>query len=304
MIPFIRPALVESWTARGLRLRADAGAEETLNACSDTNSFGLLVRRAVEELHPRTVLDVGCGCGIPTIEAAQAGADEVHGIDIARANVVLARENVLRAGLDRTVSVHHSSWELLAARFPQAVPSELVVANPPYLPGGTGATVDGGEDGARLVRELIEHVSPRTRGLALLFGSVSNPLSILALLEAKGWTVECIQAHAVRFGAYTSLPSTLGVLKQRRRQHTSFFWDMPHGIAAGDRAPHAYLVLGVVATRGAPRNGMLPTMQRLLVDFQRFGPDSLGQALLPVPLEVGSYFGPGDTSVREAAAPL
>lgn len=289
MIPRLGPRLVESWLARGLRLRAhEADANETLDASSDTESFGRLVRTAVQTLRPRTVLDVGCGCGIPTIEAAVAGSRQVYGIDLARANVLLARENVARAGLMDRIAVRRASWEYVHHAVPEAREVELLVANPPYVAGGIGATVDGGADGTRLLRAIIDRCPPNASGLALLFGSVSNPLAVIAHLEASGWSVERLQVHAVRFGRYTSRADTLRKLQTLRRTHRAFFCDLEP--VRPDRAPHAYLVLGVVARRRVARGSLIPAVQQMLLGFQHAGLAGLAEARAPVPLDLGTYF--------------
>ena len=283
---------VESWRARGLRL--GSGDEATLASPDDTNSFALLVRQAVETLQPETVLDVGCGCGIPTVEAAESGASQVVGIDVAKANVALARQNVTRAGLAHRVLVHHRRWEDASAA---DISFDLVVANPPYLPSASGVAVDGGPDGTRMLQAIVSRMPASASGLALLFGSVSNPLEVLGLLAGRGWSVQSLFAHVVPFGRYTSTPAMLRVLHRQRLAGTAWF-----GRVDGLEPVHAYVVLGVVAKRGRAPRGLAEALRAALEAFQRFGPDALDEADLPVPFETASYLLTAPRGTRSSAA--
>jgi precorrin-6B methylase 2 len=250
---------------------------DTLDDPAETAAFARLVRRAVAQLRPRRVLDVGCGTGLPTIEAARAGAPRVIGIDLAPCNVFVARRNVRSAGLDPSVTVHHARWQDVLDGAFHVGEVDLLVANPPYVPGGEGNAVDGGPRGTRLLDAITERLPASVRGVALLFGSLSDPLHVLAQLERQGLVVTELFGMSVPFGRYTSQPGTLSLLKRLRQQHVAWFCDAD--AADSNCAPHAYLTLGVLAERRAQpaREGVLTfpesprALARLLESYQRSG---------------------------------
>lgn len=280
--------LVDFWRARGARIAS--GNDATLASPDDTNSFALLVRRAVRQMAPQVVLDVGCGCGIPTMEAVAAGAPHAIGLDVLPANIALTRSNATRAGLGDRITARLMGWEQVARGRLDRAGIDLVVANPPYLPAAAGLAVDGGPDGARFLRAIIAGVPKSASGLALLFGSLSNPVAVLATLAKEGWRVESMFAHAVRFGGYTSAAATLRALHRLRRLRAAFFCD----VAAEDPllAGHSYLVFGIVATRGRAPSGLEASVTTLVHAFERFGLRALDAVRLPVPFEAASYFDP------------
>jgi hypothetical protein len=248
----------------------------TLDDPAETGMYAKLVRLAVASLRPTSVLDVGCGAGIPTAAAARAGAQVVVGIDIVRRNLELARATIERAGLNGRVRLHHASWDDVARGRADGGGMELVVANPPYVPEGPGSAVNGGPRGTRLLEAIIAQAPGRTQGLALLFGSISDPLSILDRLDACGFEARELLAESVPFGAYTSQPPTLAVLRHMRERGEAWFCDTE---ASSDCAPHAYLTLGVIARRSATRTRrnepLRATLRRVLAHYQARGPGVL-----------------------------
>ncbi|MBA3563639.1 MAG: class I SAM-dependent methyltransferase [Gammaproteobacteria bacterium] len=268
------------WTSKGLELSNGAG--ETFHSADDTNSFTMLVGRAVAHIDPRLVIDLGCGCGIPTIEAAARGALAVQGVDISEANAALARRNVSRARLDGRVGVHCADWrELLHEARP-----DLLVSNPPYVPQGAHPTVNGGPDGADVVRAMIDAVPDSTRGVALLFGSISNPVSVVQHIEERGWRVGWLSCHGVPFGLYTSRPATVVALRALQREGRAWFHEAELGSGSALRT---YVVFGLIAERGKPGNSLADAMTCLLVRFQRHGWKALQDVVLPVPFDCGTY---------------
>ena len=61
-------------------------------------------------LYNKTVLDIGCGTGILSLFAADAGAKHVVGVDIS-AMVEIARENVINNGFENKISVFRGRVE-------------------------------------------------------------------------------------------------------------------------------------------------------------------------------------------------
>lgn len=245
----------------------------TLDDALETRLFGELVYRAVRHLGARHVLDVGCGVGTPTLEAARAGAARVVGVDLIRENVARAHANILRSRLDGRVSAHHASWrDVVSGRF--AIGDvDLVVSNPPYVPGGRGSAVDDGPRGTSILDAIVDGVPGSVRGLALLFGSLSDPLQVIARLQARGFALRELLLEPVPFGRYTSEPATLATLLRLRREGHAWFSD---AAPAGGGAPHQYLTMGVVAQREAEPSSSRASAWRarvaaLLDTYQRTG---------------------------------
>jgi SAM-dependent methyltransferase len=254
-----------------------------LDDSDETAAFGRLVRRAVVRFQPRRVLDVGCGAGLPTLEAALAGAPRVVGIDVEPRNVFLARGNIRSAGLEARVTAHSASWEdvLSGTFYPGQV--DLVVANPPYVPSGDGVAVDGGPTGTRLLDSIIDGMPASVRGTALLFGSLSDPHHVLSRLERRGMQIVDVFAQPVRFGRYTSAAPTLAALHRLRARRMAWFCDAPN---APDLAPHEYLRLAVFAQRVehpqprrvVPFREFQRSLARLLEVYQQHGCSALSGA--------------------------
>ncbi len=260
-------------------LREDRAAEPAaapldapLDDPADTAAFAELVHAAVADLRPCTVLDVGCGSGLPTLTAARAGALRVFGVDPLPDNVARARAAFLRASLAHRVTAHRGTWDdLRTGRLPVTA-VDLVVSNPPYVPGGVGLAVDGGPTGTAIADALVDHLPFDTPALALLVGSITDPLALLHRLAARDLTVTRALVRPLPFGRYTSRPSTLATLRRLRRAGRAFFCDLP------GPSPHAYLTLGLVAQRGAAPTGVPEALTRLLAAFQHAGPSLFGAA--------------------------
>jgi release factor glutamine methyltransferase len=115
-------------------------------------------------------IDVGTGSGcIACAVAAEHPGARVVAVEVSRGAVQLARDNVVRLGLAGRVTVEES--DLFSALPPMR--ADLVVANPPYLPGGLldslapevsrydpRLALDGGADGLDLIGRRVDE-APR-----------------------------------------------------------------------------------------------------------------------------------------------
>lgn len=167
----------------------------------------LLLRAALAENLPASasVLDVGTGTGRIALGMAAAGAADVTAIDISRRAVWAARLNSRLHGLP--IRAHRG--DLLGAvagrRF------DLILANPPYAPCGTGLpgrhsrtrAWDAGLDG----RELLDRIclsSPahlKAGGVVLLVHSgLCGVERTVDLLESVGLDAEIIAKVVIPFG--------------------------------------------------------------------------------------------------------
>ena len=265
-------------TLRIFEFPASASITRTFDDPDETAIYAQLVRLAVTSTRAQRVLDVGCGSGVATLEAARAGAREVVGIDSELTSIDMARVNIRQARQKVHVSAHFACWEdVFCGRFP-ACP-DLLVSNPPYVPGGVGPAVDGGFFGTSLLNHIIDHVPSSARAVALLFGSITDPLTFLSRVAKRGFEVTHLTGHSVPFGTYTSRPSTLRHLRFLREHGRAFFCDGPN---TRGRAPHAYLTMGMLAHRnpGAPAraSALLEAARSRLLTYQEEGMDHLSAA--------------------------
>lgn len=246
----------------------------TLDDDAETSAYGSLIARAVRSLDASSVLDVGCGIGSPTLEAAHAGARRVRGIDIVGRNVERANLNFCRSGLHGRVTAHHASWQDVISGELAIGDVDLVVSNPPYVPSGEGTAVDGGPTGTTLLNAIIDELPQSVAGVALMFGSLSDPVAVIDRLARRGFSITDLELEPVPFGRYTSAPKTLAALKRLRALGRSWFCDVP---SDGLGAPHAYLTFGVIARRSDPvqpagaRRTWREQLKSLLDSYQRTG---------------------------------
>jgi release factor glutamine methyltransferase len=157
---------------------------------SDTWLLAAVMRRQ-PQLRGGTVLDVCTGSGALAIAAALAGARAVTAIDVSRRAVLSARLGARLNG----VRVEALRGDLLGAvrgrRF------DLIVSNPPYLPGAAGGPpargqarhIEGGANGRRLLDRLIDsapaHLTPG--GILLVtHSSLNGELATLERMQAAG----------------------------------------------------------------------------------------------------------------------
>lgn len=152
-----------------------------------------------------TVLDVFTGTGVLAIAAAKQGARSVTAIDIDRRAVLNTRLNA---------RLNHARVRALCGDLFAPVDGErfdLIVANPPYLPGtsdelpsgGTARAWEGGVDGRLLVDRLCrESPSHLTSGGSLLI--------VHSSLCGEQATIECLARVGMRAGTLARQKGPLG----------------------------------------------------------------------------------------------
>jgi release factor glutamine methyltransferase len=152
---------------------------------------------------PRLAIDVGAGSGcIACAIAAERPAARVVAIDRSPAAAAVARENVEALGLGDRIDVVVA--DLLAPL--GAADADLIIANLPYIPTSTLATLspevtrhepvaalDGGADGLAEIRRLIE-----TAGSRLADGGVM-------VLETAGGTQTSVVVELMRTAGFTGV---------------------------------------------------------------------------------------------------
>lgn len=148
----------------------------------------------------RSVLDLCTGSGMLAIKAAQLGSDRVTAVDVSRRSVFTVRLNARLNGV-RVNAVRGDLFEpVRAQRF------DVIVSNPPYVPGEPDAVPGRGrsrawEAGPRgrlfldpICAQAAEYLNPG--GVILLVHSViCSEQETVEALEANGLTTTIAQRH-------------------------------------------------------------------------------------------------------------
>jgi release factor glutamine methyltransferase len=157
-----------------------------------------------ETLPPRAaVLDVGTGTGALALAAASRGAC-VTAVDISRRAVWTARLNALLA---RT-RVHVLHGDLTAPVAGRTF--DLVLANPPYVPGpgvpprrGPARAWEAGRDGRLVLDRICRDVPPLLRRggvLLMVHSDLSGVSTTLGRMRAAGLSAEVTEQRWVALG--------------------------------------------------------------------------------------------------------
>jgi release factor glutamine methyltransferase len=198
---------------RALRVRALPGV---WRPHSDARMLAALVaeRRLALEAD---VLDVFTGTGALGLAAAASGARSVTAVDISRRALLTVRLNALRNG----VRVRTLRGDLVAPV--QGETFDLIVANPPYYPGGETLPArglarawEGGSDGRRLVDRFCTEAPGRLRPggrLLLVHNTLIGESQSLERLEARGLHTEVLLRHRGPFGPVGR--AALALLRER-----------------------------------------------------------------------------------------
>ncbi|HTX31080.1 MAG TPA: HemK2/MTQ2 family protein methyltransferase [Solirubrobacteraceae bacterium] len=153
------------------------------------------------------VLDLCTGSGALAIAAARQGASEVTAVDISRRAVAAVRLNAL-VNRARVRAVRGDLFAAVAGRR-----FDLIVSNPPYLPGevselphrGLARATEGGRSGrafldriaARAAAHLTEHGT-----VLLVYSSVCNEPETLEALRAGGLSPRVVLRHRGPLGPH------------------------------------------------------------------------------------------------------
>ena len=134
-----------------------------------------LTRPSTEEAEPvplSRVVDVGTGSGAVAVVLARElpGSPTVYAVDVDAEALAVAAENVRRHDLDERVVLREGhllgpvsgegSFELIAANLPYIPTDRLSTLMPDVRLYEPHRALDGGADGATLVRELVDQARP------------------------------------------------------------------------------------------------------------------------------------------------
>ncbi len=155
----------------------------------------LLVELALER-RPRTVLDLGTGCGAIALAIKQALPQaRVVAVEASAAALVLARRNAARHAL--AIELRHGQWfePVAGERF------DLIVGNPPYVAQGDphlaqgdlrfepSAALVAGADGLEAIRDIVRQAANflAPGGWLLLEHGLGQEAAVCQLLGLRGF---------------------------------------------------------------------------------------------------------------------
>jgi release factor glutamine methyltransferase len=162
----------------------------------------MLARRLAEEapLGGKSVLDLCTGSGLLAVVAARNGASPVVAVDVSRRALWSAWLNAALNG----VEVQTARGDLFGAV--RGRQFDLIVSNPPYLPGdvlelprrGAERAWEGGPSGRifldRICVQVYDYLRPGG-AILLLHSSVCNIPQTLSALAARGLSTEIVMSH-------------------------------------------------------------------------------------------------------------
>jgi ribosomal protein L11 methyltransferase len=153
-------------------------AGEAFGTAHHATTFGCLVAidRLARTVHFKRILDLGCGSGVLAIAAARVWPHAaIHGVDIDRPSVLVARENAKANGSEGRIAFHCGAGVALP-RIRQAAPFDLIIAN--ILAGPL----------VQLAPELRRHTT--AGGLVLLSGLLDREAArVSATYRAQGFAL-------------------------------------------------------------------------------------------------------------------
>jgi release factor glutamine methyltransferase len=155
---------------------------------------------------PATVLDFGTGSGCLAITVAVKQPQAmVHALDVSEPALEVARRNAARHRVAERIQFHLGDG---LAALPAGLSFDLLMANPPYIPGAEIATLEpevrdhdprlaleGGTDGLDCYRMLASGAAgwlKRGAKLMLELGD-GQSAAVSGLLDQQGWVVEVVQ---------------------------------------------------------------------------------------------------------------
>lgn len=127
----------------------------------------LVAEAPLSEPAPRTAFDLGTGTGVLAAILARRGVSEVVATDISARAVECATDNMDRLGVADRVTV------VEADLYPDGM-ADLVVCNPPWLPGEPTSTLEAGiyDPDSDMLRRfldgLLDHLTPGGEGWLVL----------------------------------------------------------------------------------------------------------------------------------------
>jgi len=159
-----------------------------------------LVAQAPLPHKAQTAFDIGAGTGVLSAVLARRGLRRVVATDMDARALGCARENIARLGLDAQVEI------IQADLFPEGQ-AELVVCNPPWLPGKPSSAIEYAiyDPDSRMLRGFLSglnaHLAPGGEGW-LILSDFAEHLGLRSREQLLGWIegagLEVAGRHDVR----------------------------------------------------------------------------------------------------------
>ena len=182
----IVPAWMDSPDESRIPIKIDPGMAFGTGTHPTTQLVLDFMEDVIDELNPKTLIDVGCGSGILSIGALKLGIEKALGVDVDAASVESSRENADVNGIgDEFIIGQGSVDEILAGNF-EFKSAPLVVANilAPILirltEAGMGTLVSPG--GRLILSGILEEREADIRAVV-----ASHQLEILERRQMGDW---------------------------------------------------------------------------------------------------------------------
>ena len=182
----IVPAWMDSPDESRIPIKIDPGMAFGTGTHPTTQLVLDFMEDVIDELNPKTLIDVGCGSGILSIGALKLGVERALGVDVEAASVESSRENADVNGIgDEFIIGQGSVDEILAGNF-EFKSAPLVVANilAPILirltEAGMGTLVSPG--GRLILSGILEEREADIRAVV-----ASHQLEILERRQMGDW---------------------------------------------------------------------------------------------------------------------
>ena len=146
------------------------------------------------------LVDLGTGSGAIAIALADSFPQtQVHGVDLSREALVIAKQNAATAQLTDNITFYQGSWWNPLAHLQDKV--SAMVANPPYIPSAElpklqpevfrhepHLALDGGTDGLDAIRHLVKTAPQylKSEGLWLIELMAGQASAVMDLLSLQG----------------------------------------------------------------------------------------------------------------------
>jgi precorrin-6B methylase 2 len=217
----------------------------------DTLLYSRLITQAIDD-STKILVDLGAGSSIPTLLAlkrAQCPDVQTIAVDIDPEALKVSQRNAASIGLSHSYSYIHTTITSILDSNELRRKGVLIVSNPPYIPTPKNVSdyhlipINGGWDGTEYLAKLLDHEHPEGMTLALLWGSLSNPIKMMEMIEDK-YEVLYLQATRIHFGHYTQIPIINAHLYELR--------DKGYVIFDNEERGETQIVVGSILKRKAP----------------------------------------------------
>jgi hypothetical protein len=283
----INPSYFSSFIELGLKATH-------FNMAEDTDAFCRLIDCAINI--GDHVLDLGCGDGIPTIQAIIRGAYHVIAVDNSTKAIQSIGSNW--ESWKKQVTISHGTLEVKQADMLKILSAEnfgsnkidIIISNPPYIPVGELSardTINGGPDGLNFIRPLL--LCKISDKIAWLQGSLSDPIEVLRLIEINHWEITALKIFATHFGE-NAIRQYKYLNTLRENEKSLFFTELGVNI-------HWFLKMGMICKKdfsnSFPSISAVESLKLLLYSFERYGPFMFEEKsrglFFPFPIEYAIY---------------